>query len=44
MQLQLLDGLCQRWGQLPSVIREESAYDILQMAAMGLFAQPETES
>lgn len=45
MQLQLIDDLCQRWGQTPSVIRGESVYDVLQMVALGLFAQPEqTES
>lgn len=40
----MIDGLCQRWGQAPSAIYGESAHVILQMLALGVFAEQPMEA
>jgi len=40
LEAELVDGLCQRWGQPPSLILQEDAGYILQMMAILAEAKP----
>jgi pyruvate/2-oxoglutarate dehydrogenase complex dihydrolipoamide dehydrogenase (E3) component len=42
-QAELIDGLCQRYGCLPSQLMEEDA-QVLQMVAIVQLGQPEQET
>lgn len=39
MEAQLVDGLCQRWGQPPDVILRQDAHYVLRMLALVNAAQ-----
>ena len=40
LEAELVDGLCQRWGQPPSVILQEDAGYVLRMLAILAAAKP----
>ena len=40
LEAELVDGLCQRWGQPPSVILRENAHYILSMMTILAEAKP----
>ena len=44
LEAELVDGLCQRWGQPPSVILAEDAHYVLRMLAVLAEAKPPEDS